>query len=245
MGMSGPVRSVSQAFAILRLLAESRPLSLSDVGRSVGLSPSSCLNLLKTLVDEGAAERDARTKLYRLSPAWTSAEALRDGGAQAVVDRALPLMVQLAEASDAAVGLWKVASRDRLQLIAHAESNAGMRLRLADAQRQPLGGGAVGRALAAAQAIDDAELARRYAAVRWQADLSVADYADQVRHAGQAGYAIDQGFAHRGISTVAVALAEIRPGFGLSASVFSESRNAGEIAALGAELLRLRRALTP
>lgn len=243
--MPGPVRSVSQAFAILRLLAESRPLSLSEVGRSVGLSPSSCLNLLKTLVDEGAVERDARTKLYRLSPAWASADALRDGGTQALVDRALPAMVQLAEASDAAVGLWKIASRDRLQLIAHAESNAGMRLRLADAQRQPLGGGAVGRALAAAQAIDDAELARRYAAVRWQADLSFASYADQVRGAGQTGYAIDQGFAHRGISTVAVAFPEIRPGFGLSASVFTESRNVGEVAVLGAELLRLRRALTP
>ena len=243
--MSGPVRSVSQAFAIMRLLAESRPLSLSDVGRSVGLSPSSCLNLLKTLVDEGAAERDVRTKLYRLSPVWASAEALRDGGAQALVDRAQPLMVQLAEASDAAVGLWKVASRDRLQLVAHAESNAGMRLRLADAQRQPLGGGAVGRALAAAQKVDEAELARRYAAVRWQAALSFADYADQVRRAGQTGYALDQGFAHRGISTVAVALPEIRPGFGLSASIFTESRNAEEVDALGADLLRVRAALSP
>lgn len=243
--MSGPVRSVSQAFAILRLLAESRPLTLSDVGRSVGLSPSSCLNLLKTLVDEGAAERDARTKLYRLSPAWAASDALRDGGAQLLADRALPLMVAFAEASDAAVGLWTVASRERLRLVAHAESNAGMRLRLADAQRQPLGGGAVGRALAAAEQVDVAELVRRHAAVRWQADLPFADYADQVRRAGQAGYAVDEGFAHRGISTVAVAIPEIRPGFGLSASVFTESRSREAVAALGDALVRLRATLLP
>lgn len=32
----------------------------------------------------------------------------------------------------------------RLRFVSHAESNSGMRLRLADAQRQPFGGGAVG-----------------------------------------------------------------------------------------------------
>src|SRR3546814_15761696 len=75
--MTGPVRSVSQSFAILRLLAEAGTLTLSDIGRTVGLSPSSCLNLLKTLVGEGAVERDARTKYYRLAPAWQAVEVLR------------------------------------------------------------------------------------------------------------------------------------------------------------------------
>ena len=74
--MTGPVRSVSQAFAILRLLADSSALTLSDIGRFVGLSPSSCLNLLKTLVAEGVIERDSRTKLYRLSPPWCAADAV-------------------------------------------------------------------------------------------------------------------------------------------------------------------------
>src|SRR3546814_17307757 len=74
--MTGPVRSVSQSFAILRLLAEAGTLTLSDIGRTVGLSPSSCLNLLKTLVGEGAVERDARTKYYRLAPAGQAVEGL-------------------------------------------------------------------------------------------------------------------------------------------------------------------------
>src|SRR3546814_4063727 len=62
---------------MLRLLAEAGTLTLSDIGRTVGLSPSSCLNLLKTLVGEGAVERDARTKYYRLAPAWQAVEVLR------------------------------------------------------------------------------------------------------------------------------------------------------------------------
>lgn len=243
--MSGPVRSVSQAFAILRLLAGASPLSLSEIGRAAGLSPSSCLNLLKTLVDEGAVERDARSKAYRLTPAWTASDTLRDGAARALADRARPLMEQFAQASDAAVGLWTVASRDRMRLIAHAESDAGMRLRLADEQRQPLGGGAAGRAIAAAQGVDADELARRHAPVRWQADLPFDLYARQVRDAARRGFAVDQGYAHRGVCTVAVGIAEVVPGFCLSASILAGSRSGAEVDALGRDLIALRAALLP
>ncbi|PKP99630.1 MAG: IclR family transcriptional regulator [Alphaproteobacteria bacterium HGW-Alphaproteobacteria-13] len=241
--MAGPVRSLSQGFSILRLLAETAPLSLSDIARRLALSPSSTLNLMRTLVAEGAVERDARSKHYRLAPAWAASDVLGDDGERDLAARALPLMVRLAEASDAAVGLWKVASRERMRLVDHAESKAGMRLRMADAQRQPLGGGAVGRALAAAQGIDAAELARRFAPVRWQAELSFADYAEQVRDAAKAGYAVDRGFAHRGIVTVAVAITGVRPGFALSASAFTASRDKADVAALGAALCDVREAL--
>ena len=78
--MTGPVRSVSQAFAILRLLGDAGALTLSDIGRSVGLSPSSCLNLLKTLVAEGAIEREGASKRYRLTAPWQAAEAARAFG---------------------------------------------------------------------------------------------------------------------------------------------------------------------
>lgn len=243
--MTGPVRSVSQALAILRLLAETSPLSLSEIGRMVGLSPSSCLNLLKTLAGEGAVDRDARTKTYRLAPAWAVLDVLRDGDAGRLVERARPLMVRFAQSFDAAVGLWKMVSRERTRLIARSESDAGMRLHLADDQRQPLGGGAVGRALAAMQGVDDAELARRFAPVRWQAALAFATYGAQVREAAGRGFAIDDGFAHRGVCTVAVGIAGVAPGFCLSASIFAGSRSDDDIAALGAGLGALAAALVP
>ena len=164
--MTGPVRSVSQALGILRLLAETSPMSLSDIARVTGLSPSSCLNLLKTLVDEGVVERDARTKSYRLARAWAASEALRDGAGQGLVDRAQPLITQFARRHDAAVALWKVISRERVRAVSRAESDAGMRVAMADGQRQPLGGGAVGRALAAAQRVAPDELASRSAGRR-------------------------------------------------------------------------------
>lgn len=238
--MTGPVRSVSQAFAILRLLADTSPLSLSEIGRMLELSPSSGLNLLKTLAAEGAVERDARSKQYRLAPGWAGSDLLAGGAMRRLAECAQPLMTRFAQASEAAVGLWKIVSRDRMQLAAQAESEAGMRLRLADAQRQPLGGGAAGRAIAAAQGVDDAELARRHAPVRWQAELPFEAYARQVRDAAGKGFAVDQGYAHRGVCTVAVGLVDIAPGFCLSASIFAGSRGEAGVEALGTGLIALR-----
>ena len=241
--MTGPVRSVSQGFAILRLLAAGQPLTLSDIGRATGLSPSSALNLLKTLVAEGAVELEAAGKRYRLTAAWSAVDALRGDAGQALVERALPAMERFARVSGAAVGMWKIASRDRMQLVAHVESNADVRLRLADAQRQPLGGGAAGRAVAAAQAVDDSELARRFSAVRWQAELNFADYAEQVRLAARQGFAVDRDFAHRGIWTVAAAMPDVAPGYCLSASIFAGARSEAALGELGRELCALRDAL--
>jgi len=238
--MTGPVRSVSQAFAILRLLAGSGALTLSDIGRFADLSPSSCLNLLKTLVAEGAVERDARTKQYRLAAAWRAADALRDTRAARLADRALPLMARFAQSAEAAVGLWKIVSRDRMELAARAESDAGMRLSLADGQRQPLGSGAAGRAIAAVQRVSEAELARRYAPVRWQDELPFDAYARQVAAAAAQGFAVDRGYAHRGVCTVAAGIAGIAPGFCLSASFVAGSRSEAEVEALGAALVALR-----
>jgi IclR family acetate operon transcriptional repressor len=238
--MTGPVRSVSQAFAILRLLGDAGALTLSDIGRSLGLSPSSCLNLLKTLVSEGAIEREGSSKRYRLTAPWQAAEALRDSAGARLADRALPRMAAFAQNSEAAVGLWKIVSRDRMQLVVRAESDAGMRLSLADDQRQPLGSGAAGRAIAAVQGVGSSELARRYAPVRWQADLPFDIYARQVDEAAVRGFAVDQGYTHRGVWTVAVGIAGIAPGYCLSASIVAGSRSEAEIGALGAALIALR-----
>src|SRR3546814_3292924 len=99
--MTGPVRSVSQGFAILRLLAAAGALTLSAIGRAVGLSPSSCLNLLKTRVGEGAVERDARTKQYRLASAWQAVEGLRVDAAARFIERAQAPTARFAQAREA------------------------------------------------------------------------------------------------------------------------------------------------
>ena len=218
-------------------------MTLSEISRGVGTSLSTCLNLMTTLVEERAVERSDKSKRYRLAPGWNEFAALTSDASRDIAGRAQALLDIFAAESDAAAGLWKVTSRDRVQLLVHAAKGGGMRLSLEDGQRQPLGSGAVGRALAAAECIDEKEMRRRYAAVRWQADLTFDTYQSQIGLARDLGYAVDRDTAYRGICSIAVPIIDAAPGLCLSASIFSGSRNDREIASLGAALVSLRASL--
>jgi DNA-binding IclR family transcriptional regulator len=240
--MLGPVRSVSQAFAILRLLAQRGPLTLSVIGRETGLSPSSCFNLLRTLVAEGALERDADDKRYRLAAGWSGLAGLRDGELERVIARARPLLARFAKDHEATAGLWRVAS-GRLALVALEDSGAATRIHMVEGQRQPLGGGSSGRAIAASETLDLDELERRFAVVRWQKPLSFSAYAGQVAAARKRGFAIDDGFGHAGVCSLAAVLPNADPAMCVTASIFAGSRNERQVDRIGRSLRELAKAL--
>ena len=102
-----PVRSVAQAFAILRVLgADKRGLTLSAIARTLSLNPSSCLNLLRALVLEGAVLRDDRARTYRLAADWIAAGLPRDAHSL-WIEKARPAMEQFARTHDATIGFWR------------------------------------------------------------------------------------------------------------------------------------------
>ncbi|MGW8202262.1 IclR family transcriptional regulator [Sphingomonas bisphenolicum] len=237
------VRSVSEAFSILRSLAA--PVGaqrLTDLVRLTGISPSSCLSLLRTLVAEGAIELD-RDKRYRLSPGWAGISALTDAADARLIARANLSLSKFASEHDAAVGLWRHRQRDRIELIALGESSSNTRIHMSVGQRQPLGSGAIGRALAAATQVDEAELAQRFATARWQRPLSFSDYKAQVEFARRHGHAVDDRYAFAGICSVSCVLPAEIPTYVLSASFFAGVRDDAEISALGSDLCELARSL--
>ncbi|MEN9717278.1 MAG: hypothetical protein RIQ99_156 [Pseudomonadota bacterium] len=242
--MTGPVRSVSQAFAVLRLLS-SHPdgLTLSAIARELELSPSSCLNLLRTLVGEGMAERAGAEKRYRSTAAWGQLDMAR-GAVEHVIAAARPTLRTFAQAHEVTIGLWHAISNDRLELVALVESEAATRIHMAVGQRQPIGGGATGRALAASEGLSASQLHRRYDAVRWQSPLTFGDYARQVDRAGAIGYAIDDGYGHAGICSLGCRLGAMgQARFCLSASIFANSRDAAGLTRLGEALTGLAASL--
>lgn len=236
--MSSPVPSVVQAFAIVRALADRRALTLSEVAQSCGISPSSCLGLLRTLVGEGVLSL-GEGKRYALSPPWSDIAASDLDRSTRLVARARPLLDRMARAWHAPIGLWRVAGRDRLQLVALGQSVAATRIHMEEGQRQPIGSGAVGRALAAAQRVGRDELARRFAAVRWQRPTSFDDYAGQVAEAVTLGFGVDDGLSYAGIASIAACLPDESHSLCVSASVFAGSRTDDEFADLAAALQAL------
>ena len=235
--MSGPVRSVSQAFAILRLLSRRTDgLTLSQIGRELGLSPSSCLNLLRTLVAEGMIAR-AEDQRYRVTAAWGEIDS-SGRVTERLIARAAAPMRELARQAEATVGLWHAASADRLALIALSESGAATRIHMVVGQRQPIGGGATGRALAASEGLSPSELQRRFAAVRWQRPLDFEQYLREVSEAGAQGYAIDDGSGHAGIASLGCRIPlPGRSRFCLSASVFANSHDQAALQRHGRSLV--------
>lgn len=235
------VRSVSEAISILRLLAEHpAPLRLTDVAHFTSTSPSTCLGLLRTLVAEGAIER-SDDKRYGLSAGWRELSALADETGSRIVSRAGPLLRSFANKHDATTGLWRFCHRDRFELIALGESRATTRIHMSIGQRQPLGGGGIGRAFAAAQDIDEAELERRFAKARWQTPLKFSDYKRQVGAAKRDGFALDEGDAFAGICSVSCVVPTQPIIYLLSTSIFIYTR---ETAKLGKELIGLAQELS-
>jgi DNA-binding IclR family transcriptional regulator len=230
------IRSITHAISILRLIGQNGPLSLSDVARNEGLSPSSGLAILRTLVAEGALERDGKTKLYCLTPEWSGPNPFTGDRLQVVIDRMRPTMMEIRRTCQSTVGLWKVIPGRRLRLAAYVDTDAPIRIQMAPGQRQPLGGGAVGRILSAVQEVDDEELALRFAETRWEREITLDQYIGEVREARVRGYAIDDGILHAGICSLAAALSEPHAGFSISMTFFAGSRSADEIRQMGEHL---------
>ena len=62
-----PVPAVSRSIAILRLLGKARaPLGVNAIAQALDLVPSTCLHILRALVEEKLVAFDRQTKHYRL-----------------------------------------------------------------------------------------------------------------------------------------------------------------------------------
>lgn len=61
-------QSISRAFQVIEAMARSNgPLRLQDVGKTIGLPPSTVLRFLRTLMDHGYVEQDPETLRYFLT----------------------------------------------------------------------------------------------------------------------------------------------------------------------------------
>jgi DNA-binding IclR family transcriptional regulator len=230
-----PVTSVVHAVAVLRHLASiDRGRGVTAIAAAAGVSPSSCFNILKTLVAEDLVAFDVGTKTYTLGLGVInlSFSATRHN---ALISLAESRMVKLAEEHDGAVGLWRVSNRERLMLVHLAESEAATRIHLSIGQRLPLAAGAMGRCVAATQDFAGKELARRFAAVRWAQPPKLDVYRAQIEAARRHGYSIDVDQLLCGLSSVAAAIVD-RAGsvrFCLSMTMFSGRHSTEKIRRIG------------
>lgn len=207
------VPAVSRAAAILRLLGRSsEPVGVQFIARALGIIPSTCLHILRTLVAEELVGFDPLTKLYTLDAGvlmlarqWLSQDRFSS--------LAQPSLDGIArEYGVTAIGVQTV-GLEHMIVVAMARSETMIQLHTQIGSRFPATISASGRCIAAFGDYERDELRGRFRRLRWDNAPSLADWEAQVAETRVKGYAIDQGNYMAGVTVVAA------PVFGVSSKL--------------------------
>jgi DNA-binding IclR family transcriptional regulator len=204
------VPAVSRALAILRLLSgRPEPMTLKAISEELGLVTSTCLHILRVLVDERMVKVEAGTKRYSLDVGVLAL-------AHSVVENN-PFSARLQSALDRLSQAWdvatigvKVSGIEDLVVLALARSRGPFRLYVEVGGRFPALTSATGRLVAAYAELSDADLARRFRSLTWDSAPDFEAWKKEVRGAQRKGFAIDRGNYMSGITVIAVPVLDAR-----------------------------------
>lgn len=202
--------AVTRAVKILRLLAKSDiPLGVAAIAKTLGLIPSTCLHILRALVEEGVVAFNPQSKRYTLDAGiLTLARTLLQ---QDSFYRSLqPALDGIARRFDVtAIGLQPL-SRRHVVVVAIARAERALHLHVDIGSRFPQLISASGRCIAAFGAYSDDDLKRGFAALRWENPPPFATWKKQVEATRTQGYGVDEGNYIHGVTIVAAPVLDVQ-----------------------------------
>ncbi|MBC9177289.1 IclR family transcriptional regulator [Pseudoroseomonas ludipueritiae] len=217
------VGAVVSGFKVVRHLARARGgMGVNQIARETDINPSTCFNILKTLVHERVVTFDPARKTYAIGLGFV--EIAKGSLEKASFARlARPHLDAIATSFNVTVTAWQRTGDDRMVLVERADNDAATRVHMNLGQRLPLLIGAFGRCMAVYDPRPEAELREAFSTLRWQDPPSFEAWLQEVQAAQRMGYAIDADRYVRGVTTVAspVLEAEKRPVMAISAVGFS------------------------
>lgn len=231
------VGAVVHGIRILRHLAgQGEPSGVAAIARATGVNTSTCFNILRTLTRERLVAFDLETKTYRLGSGVLEIAA----GLLAAnhVDLIRPELERLALNYPALLCLWHITDNERIVLADRVFARTAVRIDMRIGTRLPCFVGAIGRCVAAARALCEPDLRRRFAGLRWQRPPNFETYRDDVEAARRDGFAFDRGNLFTGIDIVAALVVDHtgRPRYGLSGIAISGQVSDEDLTRLGGEL---------
>lgn len=200
------VKPVVNAVRILRYLSQTgAPERSTDVARHLSINPSTCFNILRTLVAEDVVEFNPTTKMYAAGLGLARlVEQLVTQGQR--VELAKPYMQELAARFHVTVTLWRRMGVDRIVLVSSEASPTDMRIDMASGQRLPILMGASGRLFAGQLGLTEDEMRVEFRNIRWMRPISFETYWREVARAKRRGWAVDDGYFAAGVVTLAAAV---------------------------------------
>lgn len=197
------VKPVSNAIRILRHLSQAgTPERSVDLARILGINPSTCFNILRTLVMEDVVDFNPLSKRYSAGLGLARlVEQLVTQGQR--VEFAKPLLQELAARLRVTVTLWRRMGPDRIVIVSSAASPTDVRIDMAEGQRLPILMGASGRLFATRMDLDEEKIRDDFEAIRWARPLPLKVYRQDVALAAERGWAVDDGYFSIGILAIA------------------------------------------
>jgi DNA-binding IclR family transcriptional regulator len=228
--------AISRAIAILRLLGDSsEPLGLHAIAGKLGLARSSCLYVLRTLLQDELVSLDPESKKYSLE-AGVLTLARKWLKQNRFIEHAQPAMDAISQTFRVTVAGMHIVGLQHIVAVAVSQSNSSIHLSVQIGSRFPALISATGRCVAAFGGHSDADIETRFKALRWDEPLTLTQWKAQVLKTRAQGIAVDEGHYMAGLTVIAVpvwtggklshALAAVGPGGALKRNDFPKLKKA-------------------
>ena len=195
--------AISRAAAILRLLGKSEtPLRLQSIAQALNLVPSTCLYVLRALVEEDLVAFDPDTKRYSLEVGVLTLAGhwLRRNQFSDLVQ---PELERLCRDYGVTMLGVQILGLDNIVVVAVSQSWNNFQLSAQVGSRFPALISATGRCIAAFGDYELEELQPRFRALRWDNPPRFEEWKDQVLKARIQGIALDEGNYISGVTVLA------------------------------------------
>jgi DNA-binding IclR family transcriptional regulator len=241
-----PVPAVTRAIAILRLLGRGpEAMTLKAISQELDMVTSTCLHILRVLVDEGLVKVEPGSKRYSLGVGMLAL-------ARSVIDNspfpalAQPVLDRLSAAWNITTIGVEVSGHDDLVVVALSRPDAPFRLHVDVGSRFPALTSATGRLVAAYAGLPDKEIERRFKAAKWEQPPDLQAWRQDVEAVRRKGYSIDRGNFMSGIAVIAVPVfdGQQRMTHAVVAVGMAEQLSAARSQALAKDLLAEAQALS-
>lgn len=195
--------AISRAAAILRLLGKSdTPLGLQTIARELNLVPSTCLYVLRALVDEELVAFDPDTKRYTLE-AGVLTLARHWLRRNQFTDLAQPVLDRISRSFDVTMLGVHITGLEHIIVVAASQAGNNFQISAQIGSRFPALISATGRCIAAFGNHPEEELAKRFKSLRWDEPPSFDEWKAQVEQTKAQGFAVDAGNYISGVTVVA------------------------------------------
>jgi DNA-binding IclR family transcriptional regulator len=201
--------AVSRAASVMRCLAGAQTgLGVSEIARRVGLVPSTCLHVLRALVDEGFVAFDDVEKTYKTGVGLLTL--VRESMANSEYPRIVqPVLDKLADENRVTAVAVELDGRERVVVVGIARARGMISLHVSVGSRFPAFISATGRCVAAASGMSKEQLRKRFEMLKWERDPRFEEWYADVERVKVEGVGVDRSNYIRGITVLS---ALISPG---------------------------------